>query len=118
MHTYRYRHPELKRPWHCQAEDLERAHKRFEDAWALRIPEGLLESVDGSFFDGETKECYQPAEDDLCPKSLEGHMIFNDPRPERTEFGRPRGASPVLCVLCQGTGWSAGVTSTTITKKA
>lgn len=108
--TYRFTHPELTRAWHTQAENDEHARKRFEDAWALRTQFGLLERVDGSFFDGEVFVAPYAMPDDLCPRSLEGHMIFEDSRPERREFNSKEG-TPVMCILCEGTGWSGGKVS-------
>jgi hypothetical protein len=107
MPTYAYRHPELERAWHTQAKDLEVARKNFEDAWALRVAEGLLEAVDGSFFDGKVRlwPVYKP--DDLCPNDLGGHMMVEDTRPERRQF-TTRVGTPVTCMLCKGTGWTKG----------
>lgn len=107
--TYAYHHPELSRRWHTQAKNLALATKRFEDSWALRVFEGLLEDVDGSFFDGEVKVCSAYRQDDLCPKDLGGHMIMEDKRPERREFSSQPGMTPVSCMLCQGTGWGNGM---------
>ena len=107
MRTWRYHHPELDLPWHTRARDREDASKRFEDCWALRVGEGLLEDVDGSFYDGRVG----PSEDrpgDLCPKDLSGHMVYEDPRPSRREWHQGTEATPVACLLCSATGWKSG----------
>ncbi len=103
MKPWAFTHPELKTPWHTKATTLEAAKKRFEDCWALRIPQGLLEDVNGSFFDGDVVEVVA-AEDDLCPYDMAGHFWQPDERPERVEFVSTV-RKPVICVMCQDVAW-------------
>lgn len=82
----------------------------------MRIPQGLLEDVDGSFFDGAVVAA-EGQEDDLCAYDLNGHFWQADDRPERREFApanllaslasmsRTTERHPVVCVMCQATAW-------------
>jgi len=104
-----YKHPELERLWHVHSDTEENATKRFEDCWALRVHQGLLEDVDGSFFDGDViegeEDSEEDSEEDLCPYDLNGHFWQPDNRPSRVQFTSYKGLKPVACIMCQYTGW-------------
>ena len=101
-----YVHPELDKPWRHTSHTQEDAAKAFEDIWAMRVHEGLLEHVDGSFFDGEVRVGEVGQEDNLCPCDLSGHMWVDDTRTERREFVSRPDHKPTVCVLCKTVGWS------------
>ncbi len=109
MDTYLYNHPELEPPlWVVKASTVQRAHQAFEDCWQLRVAQGLLEHVDGNFWDGELTESPIPLEGNLCSHSLGGHWWEEDERPERLEHVNDvlqRMAKPMVCILCTGTEW-------------
>lgn len=117
MRSWSFTHPELPKPWYTRARNQEKATQRFEDCWALRIPHGLLEAVDGSFFDG-TVALAQDQDDDLCPGDLGGHFWQPDKRPERRENALSNlmaGLSspglgieklhPAICLMCDALTW-------------
>lgn len=113
MKSWAFIHPELAKPWYTRARDHADAKKRFEDCWALRIPQGLLEDVDGSFFDGTVVGAENQV-DDLCAYDLNGHFWQPDDRPERRAFSLPKVMAglaggveqhPVVCLMCQATAW-------------
>jgi len=104
MNSWSFKHPELSQQWHTTADTKEAAAQRFEDCWALRIPQGLLEHVDGSFFDGETIVGDGEA-DNLCAYDLSGHFWQPDLRICRLEFLKP-GLKPIICIMCQETHYN------------
>ena len=106
-----YVHPELNEPWRYSSATKGDAEKAFEDIWHLRVPEGLLEHVDGGFFDGETRPGETGQKNNLCAKDMTGHMWTDDDRPARTEFNSSPlsarvGKKPIVCILCGHAGWT------------
>lgn len=108
-HSYVYQHPELTRPWSALALSKAEATQRFEDCWALRVAAGLLETVDGNFYDGIVSAAAMPLEEDLCPNDLAGHFWSEDERAERVEMAATRAKLtthlPIACILCKATSW-------------
>lgn len=107
--SYTYQHPELDSPWAAQAANDDEARLRFEDCWALRVQAGLLEAVDGNFFDGTITLAAMPLEENLCPNDLSGHFWSDDDRPIRVEVPstqtKAKTHRPVACILCEATSW-------------
>jgi hypothetical protein len=108
MTTFFYRHPELTTPWIVATSNFDAAKQRFEDCWHLRVANGLLDHVNGSFFDGRIGQEESDIEDNLCPDDLQDHFWVDDERDARREFVSDtlqRHSKPVLCILCQTAAW-------------